>query len=757
MQRFPIPGEVVGDPTEAALVVLAAKIGADAPPLTRRTYPRVATVPFDSAYKFMATYHHLEVDGVSQFVGLVKGGPDVVLARCSSAFLPGRRQVPIEEVRDELTAANQSMSEKGLRVLAFAVRRLDGREDAVVADPMSFVEDLTFVGMAGIIDPLRPEAVDSVRTAHRAGIEVRMITGDHATTAAAIGAELGLGPGSVGGGELQAMTDEELSTALPNLHVFGRVTPQDKLRLVDVMQSGGAVVAMTGDAVNDAAALKKADIGVAMGSGSEVTKQAGKMVLTDDNFGTLITAITLGRNIYGKIVSYIRYQMSKLFSLVLLFLAASIFNINEGVALTPLMVLFQHFFITLFPPVAVIMLDPPPPDLMNKPPRDPKMPIAHRSAVAQWLAYGVLQFAVTLAAMLLAPGEMSTSEANVPMTTAFVVLSLGSILAGGLTMRRDPESGVVPPVLGAIKILTIPHGRDRIRRRGGRPPGPPHDNLTDRRPVARLPGLVADHPGCRRVGQGNSTPPPRTGTCATPCDHRGCPRARPFAPLREENQTMMWAESLGRLPGVATARGYRREWLRTDVTAGLVLTALLIPAGMGYAEAAGLPAYAGLYATIVPLLAYAVVGPSKILVLGPDSSLAPLIAAAVIPLAVVGDSENALALAGVLAILVGLILVIGGFLRLGFVTELLSKPIRLGYLNAIALVVVVGQIPKLLGFSVDASGLLGEIGGISKALVGGDVDPPLAAAIGVGSLVVIVASGSGYLLFPAFWWPLSRP
>lgn len=201
---------------------------------------------------------------------------------------------------------------------------------------------------------------------------------------------------------------------------------------------------------------------------------------------------------------------------------------------------------------------------------------------------------------------------------------------------------------------------------------------------------------------------------------------------------MMWAESLGRLPGVATARGYRREWLRTDVTAGLVLTALLIPAGMGYAEAAGLPAYAGLYATIVPLLAYAVVGPSKILVLGPDSSLAPLIAAAVIPLAVVGDSENALALAGVLAILVGLILVIGGFLRLGFVTELLSKPIRLGYLNAIALVVVVGQIPKLLGFSVDASGLLGEIGRISKALVGGDVDP-LAAAIGVGSLVVIVA------------------
>ncbi|WP_431952331.1 SulP family inorganic anion transporter [Nocardia lijiangensis] len=193
-----------------------------------------------------------------------------------------------------------------------------------------------------------------------------------------------------------------------------------------------------------------------------------------------------------------------------------------------------------------------------------------------------------------------------------------------------------------------------------------------------------------------------------------------------------------RLPGIATARGYRREWLRSDVSAGLVLTALLIPAGMGYAEAAGLPAYAGLYATIVPLLAYAVVGPSKILVLGPDSSLAPLIAAAVLPLAVAGNQDDALALAGVLAVLVGAILLVGGFLRLGFVTELLSKPIRLGYLNAIALIVVVGQLPKLLGFSVDASGVLAEIAEIGQSVFGNHIDP-LAAAIGIGSLAVIVA------------------
>ncbi len=190
------------------------------------------------------------------------------------------------------------------------------------------------------------------------------------------------------------------------------------------------------------------------------------------------------------------------------------------------------------------------------------------------------------------------------------------------------------------------------------------------------------------------------------------------------------------MPGIATARTYQREWLRSDITAGLVLTALLIPAGMGYAQAAGLPAYAGLYATIVPLLAYAVVGPSKILVLGPDSTLAPLIAAAIVPLAVVGDPTNALALAGVLGVLVGLILVLGGFLRLGFVTQLLSKPIRLGYLNAIALIVIIGQVPKLLGLSIDASGVLRQFGEIAKSVVQGDI-APTTAAVGIGSLAVI--------------------
>ncbi|WP_203580724.1 SulP family inorganic anion transporter [Microbacterium hibisci] len=191
------------------------------------------------------------------------------------------------------------------------------------------------------------------------------------------------------------------------------------------------------------------------------------------------------------------------------------------------------------------------------------------------------------------------------------------------------------------------------------------------------------------------------------------------------------------IPAVATVRDYRRAWLWPDVRAGIVVTALLIPAGMGYAEVAGLPPVTGLYATIVPLLAYAIFGPSRVLVLGPDSSLAPIIAAAILPLAL-GDQSRAVALAGLLAIMVGALLILAGLVRLGFVTDLLSKPIRVGYLNAIAVIVIVSQLPKLLGFSVDASSLWGGAVAIVDEILAGSVDP-LAAAFGVGSLIVIFA------------------
>lgn len=191
------------------------------------------------------------------------------------------------------------------------------------------------------------------------------------------------------------------------------------------------------------------------------------------------------------------------------------------------------------------------------------------------------------------------------------------------------------------------------------------------------------------------------------------------------------------LPGVAVARRYQRTWAKDDLVAGAVLTALLIPAGMGYAEAAGLPVETGLYATIVPLLAYAAFGPSRILVLGPDSALAPIIAASVLPLAA-GDPDRAVALAGLLALLMGGILLLGGLLRLGFVTDLLSKPIRVGYLNGIALVVVVGQIPKLLGFSIDDDGaLVADAWNVLRGIVDGDVDAT-ATVVGLACLAVIV-------------------
>ena len=450
-------GTVIGDPTEAALVVLAAKLGVDADQ-TRRAYPRQAEVPFDSDYKFMATFHRVEIDGVQHLVELVKGAPDVVLGRCSRAGGPFRSpQVPIEEERGRIETANHRMGEVGLRVLAFAARLVRDDEVAVMqTDPMALTTDLGFVGMVGIIDPLRPSAKAAVETALRAGIDVRMITGDHAVTAHAIGAQLGLGEGAISGAELQALSDEELRRRLPRLHVFGRVTPEDKLRLARIMQGEGMIVAMTGDAVNDAAALKQADIGVAMGSGSEVSKQAARMVLTDDNFGTLVHAVELGRSIYGKVVSYIRYQMTQLLSLVLLFVTATVFNINSGVAMTPLMVLFLNFFVAIFP-VVVILLDPADPEIMDRPPRDPKVPITNLPAVVRWIAYGTVLFLSGLVPLIAGPDEPSTDVASASMTMCYVVIGLGTIFSG-VVMRRDPTSGLTPPILTAVKWSVIPAG-----------------------------------------------------------------------------------------------------------------------------------------------------------------------------------------------------------------------------------------------------------------------------------------------------------
>jgi len=448
-------GDVVGDPTEAALVVLAAKLGIDAEE-TRRAYPREAEVPFDSAYKFMATVHHLPIRGETRTVMLVKGAPDIVLSRCTEVAGPeGSAETIVPSLLDDIDTANTRMASEGLRVLSFAARFIDPDDEAaVVEDPMSSVRDLRFGALIGIIDPLRPSAKQAVAVASAAGIDVRMITGDHTTTALAIGKDLGLGAGAVSGSEFRTLSDEEIIERLPTLHVFGRVAPEDKLRLVQLMQSEGLVVGMTGDAVNDAAALKQADIGVAMGSGSEVTKQAAKMILTDDNFGTLVHAVELGRSTYQKISLYVRYQMSQLLSLVLLFLSASIFNIAFGVALTPIMVLWLNFLIAGVP-VLVIILEEVDPGLMSRPPRDPNKVLANRSEMVRWITYGGTLFLATLVPLLFGPDTPSPTEATASMTMAFVVMSLGTLLSG-LSIRRDPGSGLSAPLLKALGILSVP-------------------------------------------------------------------------------------------------------------------------------------------------------------------------------------------------------------------------------------------------------------------------------------------------------------
>jgi Ca2+-transporting ATPase len=412
-------------------------------------------VPFDSDYKFMATFHHVPVDGVERVIQLVKGGPDVVLARCSESGGPlSGSQVPIEEARAGIDDANERMGEKGLRVLAFAARLVGEDElQAMADDPISLTHDLAFVGLVGMIDPLRAEARGAVETALGAGIDVRMITGDHAVTAQAIGEQLGLGAGAISGAELQALSDEELARRLPELHVFGRVTPEDKLRLARSMQAQGLVVAMTGDAVNDAAALKQADIGVAMGSGAEVTKQAARMILTDDNFGTLVNAVEIGRKVYDKVVSYVRFQMTQLLALVFLFIAATAFDVNQGVALTPSMVLYLLVFATAFG-VVVIAVDPGDPDVMHRPPRDPKVPITNRTAIVFWVLYAAVFFLAAFVPLVWGPDEPSTDRASVSLTMTFVVMGLGTAF-NALTNRRDPTSGLTAPIVKGLAIALV--------------------------------------------------------------------------------------------------------------------------------------------------------------------------------------------------------------------------------------------------------------------------------------------------------------
>ncbi|WP_313671522.1 HAD-IC family P-type ATPase, partial [Sandarakinorhabdus sp.] len=314
--------ELVGDPTEGALIVLAAKGGIDLDG-ARKKYPRLAVLPFDAAYKFMATFHNMNDEQGKPVVRCcVKGAPDVVIGLSSFYWLPGGEAVPItDENRQLALAENERIGAEGERVMVVARRDFDPATFDPKADLLKIVKDLTLLAMVGIVDPPRAEAKAAIAKCHSAGIQVRMITGDHAVTAAAIGKQLGIEGKALTGAQFAAMSDEDAMNDLDNIAIVARVTPEDKIRMVELLQRKGNIVSMTGDGVNDAPALKKADIGVAMGiTGTEVSKGAAVMILTDDNFATIIKAIEFGRGIYVNLFNYVRFQMEQLVGFIACYL-----------------------------------------------------------------------------------------------------------------------------------------------------------------------------------------------------------------------------------------------------------------------------------------------------------------------------------------------------------------------------------------------------------------------------------------------------
>ncbi len=419
-------GELVGDPTEGALVVLADKGGIDAV-TTRQEYPRVAEVPFDAAYKLMATFHKMNDDDGREVIRcFVKGAPDQLLARSSHGLGAQQQRVPIESVRTEFVSNNERLGKQGLRVMAVARRDLDPASFDPSGDLLSQVSDLTLLALVGIVDPPRPEAKASIAKARSAGIQVRMITGDHAVTAAAIAGQLGIPGRAMTGADFAALSDEEALRQVEEIGVIARVTPEHKVRLVEVLKKANKIVAMTGDGVNDAPALKKADIGVAMGiTGTDVAKEAAVMILTDDNFATIIRAVESGRALYDNLMKYIRFQMGSLFAFILTFLGAALFNILGGVPFQPLQVLWINFTIDIFLSIGLGMGDPTP-GLMQRLPRKAGEQILPARLFGRLIIVGLIITACTLGVMQYAVAVAHWSD-TVAHTMGMTTFSLASI------------------------------------------------------------------------------------------------------------------------------------------------------------------------------------------------------------------------------------------------------------------------------------------------------------------------------------------
>ena len=423
---------LIGDPTEGALIVLGAKGGLDINE-TRASLPRVAEVPFDSDYKFMATFHEMTADDGRPVVRCyVKGAPDVLIARATTFRSPDGTLVPITTDNQHLALeANDRIANAGERVMVVAQRDLDPQVLQSGGNLIDEVHDLTLLAMVGIVDPPRAEAKAAIAECRDAGIRVRMITGDHASTAAAIATELGIPGRAVTGHEFASMTDDELLAQLDDIGVIARVAPEDKVRLVTLLKRMDNVVAMTGDGVNDAPALKTADIGVAMGiTGTEVSKQAAVMILTDDNFATIVGAVSYGRTLYDNLLKYLRFQMSTLVAYIAVFLAAGVLDIANGSPLNPLQILWLNMVVDI--PLAIALgFDQPARGLMARPPRPVGAPVLSRSNWIRLCAQGAVMTIGTLAAYQIGDAQ---EGALVAATMLLTTLSLFH-LAGALLCR----------------------------------------------------------------------------------------------------------------------------------------------------------------------------------------------------------------------------------------------------------------------------------------------------------------------------------
>ncbi len=327
---------------------------------------------------------------------------------------------------------NDRMAAAGERVMVVARKDFDPQTFNPKAKLIDLMQDLTLIAMVGIVDPPRAEARDAIARCHSAGIQVRMITGDHAVTAAAIGHQLGIEGEALTGAQFAAMKDDELENKLDNIGVIARVAPEDKIRLVRLLQKKQNIVAMTGDGVNDAPALKKADIGVAMGiTGTEVSKEAAVMILTDDNFATIVKAVEYGRSIYDNLFKYIRFQMGALAAFIISYLGAAVFLILGGTPFSAALVLWINFLVQV--PIAMALgFDSPSPGLMDRKPRPLSQPVLNRM---QWVRIALIGLLVAVGTLALEQSYSAVSS-QLAATMGFVVFGLFNV-ALGLSCRSE--------------------------------------------------------------------------------------------------------------------------------------------------------------------------------------------------------------------------------------------------------------------------------------------------------------------------------